>query len=270
MVVSSAQSPKPLRPQDRIESTEKSLRVLEAFSTERQGLNATMAAERAGLSRAAARRHLLTLAELGYLEESDGHYWLAPKVLRLASSYLASAWLPRLLQPSLNRLGAQTRLVCSVAIADVDGVVIIARSNLAASDKATAAAHGLHLGNRAALHTTSTGRIFLAQKTSAELGDWLAQYGRNLGRLTAQTLTKPDELRAAVKQASRQDWAYVAQENELGVHAVAVPLRDTNGHCVAAMNAVASVELVARASLERQVLPLLQAEAQSLRALLRV
>jgi IclR family pca regulon transcriptional regulator len=75
---------------DFIEGMAKGMAVLESFDTERQRLNATLAAQRAGITRAAARRHLLTLAHLGYLETDGSHFWLAPKVLRFSGSYLAS------------------------------------------------------------------------------------------------------------------------------------------------------------------------------------
>ncbi|MEP7100902.1 MAG: helix-turn-helix domain-containing protein, partial [Burkholderiales bacterium] len=67
---------------DFIEGLAKGLAVLESFDTERQRLNVTLAATRAGLSRAAARRQLLTLAHLGYLETDGSHYWLSARVLR--------------------------------------------------------------------------------------------------------------------------------------------------------------------------------------------
>ena len=79
---------------DFIEGIAKGMAVLESFDTERQRLNATLAAQRAGLTRAAARRHLLTLAHLGYLETDGSYFWLAPKVLRFSGSYLASSRLP--------------------------------------------------------------------------------------------------------------------------------------------------------------------------------
>ena len=96
----------PIAKADLIEGMAKGLAVLESFDTERQRLNATLAAQRTGLTRAAARRHLLTLAHLGYLETDGSYFWLAPKVLRFSGSYLASARLPRVLQPTLNRLAA--------------------------------------------------------------------------------------------------------------------------------------------------------------------
>ena len=118
----------PIAKADLIEGMAKGMAVLESFDTERQRLNATQAAERAGLTRAAARRHLLTLAHLGYLDTDGSHYWLAPKVLRFSGSYLASARLPRVLQPTLNRLAALTRESFSAVVLDRDEVVIVARS----------------------------------------------------------------------------------------------------------------------------------------------
>src|SRR4051812_2375782 len=142
---------------DYIAGMAKGLAVLESFDTERQRLNATLAAQRAGITRAAARRHLLTLSHLGYLETDGSYFWLAPKVLRFSGSYLASARLPRVAQPTLNRLTAQTGESFSVVVLDGDWGVIVARSGVARM-----LAYGLHLGARLPAHATSTGRVLLA------------------------------------------------------------------------------------------------------------
>ncbi|HVE54262.1 MAG TPA: helix-turn-helix domain-containing protein, partial [Ramlibacter sp.] len=110
---------------DYIAGMAKGLAVLESFDTQRQRLNATLAAERAGLTRAAARRHLLTLADLGYLESDGSYFWLSPKVLRFSGSYLASARLPRAVQPTLDRLAMLTQESFSVVVLDGDQVVIV-------------------------------------------------------------------------------------------------------------------------------------------------
>src|SRR6188508_1989018 len=161
---------------DFIEGIAKGMAVLESFDTERQRLNATLAAERAGLTRAAARRHLLTLAHLGYLETDGSWFWLSPKVLRFSGSYLASARLPRAIQPTLNRLAGHTGESFSAVVLDGDNVVIVARSGSAQL------AYGLHLGARLPAHATSTGRVLLAGKGRAEFSAWLK--GRELPRLT--------------------------------------------------------------------------------------
>ena len=118
----------PIAKADYIEGLAKGLAVLEAFDTERQRLNATLAAQRTGITRAAARRHLLTLNELGYLETDGSHYWLSARVLRFAGSYMATSRLPRALQPTLNRMSAQTEAAFSAVVLDGSEGVIVARS----------------------------------------------------------------------------------------------------------------------------------------------
>lgn len=270
---------------DFIEGMAKGMAVLESFDTERQRLNATQAAQRAGLTRAAARRHLLTLAHLGYLESDGSHFWLSAKVLRFSGSYLASARLPRTVQPTLNRLAAQTRDAYSVAVLEGDAVVIVARSaaalapdwaadwdgsslatGLPAPTSARLMAYGLHLGARLPAHASSTGRVLLASLPEPELAAWLE--GRALARLTPYTVTDPGALRKILEQIRQQDCCIASEEHEIGVHAVAVPLRNLQGKTVGALNAVLTPARLARGAIQRELLPLLQDAARELRALL--
>ena len=151
---------------DLIEGMAKGMAVLESFDTERQRLNATLAAQRAGITRAAARRHLLTLAHLGYLETDGSYFWLSSKVLRFSGSYLASSRLPRVLQPALERLASQSGEAFSAVVLNGDEVVIVARSSdvrrPVADGLPPVLAYGLHLGARLPAHATSTGRVLLA------------------------------------------------------------------------------------------------------------
>ncbi|WP_311222112.1 MULTISPECIES: IclR family transcriptional regulator C-terminal domain-containing protein [unclassified Acidovorax] len=257
---------------DFIAGMAKGMAVLESFDTERQRLNATLAAERAGLTRAAARRHLLTLAHLGYLETDGQYFWLAPKVLRLAGSYLASARLPRVVQPTLNRLAAQTQLPFSAVVLEGREVVIVARSTAQqgngrsgdAGDRVLA--YGLHLGSRLPAHATSTGRMLLAALPKSAVRDWLR--GHPLPRLTAYTQTEAPALRAAIDAARTADCCIASEEHELGVVALAVPLRDLQGRTVAALNVVTSPQRLPPARLQRDLLPMLQDAARELRPLL--
>lgn len=246
---------------DYIEGLAKGLAVLESFDTERQRLNATLAAERAGITRAAARRHLLTLAHLGYLDTDGSHFWLSPKVLRFSGSYLASARLPRLLQPTLNRLSAQLGDPVSAVVLDGAEVVIVARSGSNA-----VLAYGLHLGARLPAHATSTGRVLLAAQRKSDFNVWMK--GRVLARLTPRTVTEPRAFRAVIEQARADDWCVAHEEHEIGVHALAVPLRNMQGRTVAAMNVVTSPERLAPAAVQRELLPALLEAARELRPLL--
>ncbi len=254
----------PIAKADFIEGLAKGLAVLESFDTERQRLNATQAAERAGLTRAAARRHLLTLAHLGYLDTDGSHYWLSPKVLRFSGSYLASARLPRLVQPTLNRLALMARESFSVAVLDGDEVVIVARS--ASPQAQRLLPYGLHLGTRLPAHATSTGRVLLAALGAREVARWLK--GRVLPRLTPQTVVDARELRARIDQARRDDFAVAREEHEPGVLALAVPLRDMKGATLAALNVVVSPQRMDESELQRAALPLLLEASRELRSLL--
>ena len=274
-----------IAPADFIAGMAKGMAVLESFDTERQRLNATLAAQRAGITRAAARRHLLTLAHLGYLETDGSYYWLSAKVLRFSGSYLASARLPRVLQPTLNRLAAQTGESFSAVVLDDDQVVIVARSgnergrtdrvggpNYYANNSslgnqyAGILAYGLHLGARLPAYATSTGRVLLAALGESQFAAWANQH--SLTRLTSHTCTDMPTFQTIIAQARVQDYAVAHEEHELGVHALAVPLRNMQGKTVAALNVVTSLERLQPQTLQRDLLPLLQDAARELRVLI--
>lgn len=246
---------------DFIAGMAKGMAVLESFDVHRQRLNATLAAERAGLTRAAARRHLLTLAHLGYLETDGHYYWLAPKVLRFSGSYLASARLPRAVQPTLDRLAAQTQESFTAVVRDGNEVVIIARSG-----SSRVLAYGLHIGARLPAHATSTGRMMLAALPKREFAAWMR--GRELARLTARTVVEARRFRTLIDRIRADDYCFAGGEHELGVVALAVPLRDMRGNLVAALNVVAAADRQDEKTLTRDYLPLLLDAALQLRGVL--
>ena len=256
---------------DTIAGMAKGMAVLESFDTERQRLNATLAAQRAGITRAAARRHLLTLEHLGYLETDGSYFWLSAKVLRFSGSYIATARLPRVIQPTVNRLALQTGESLSVGVLDGAEVVVVARSvsmgaGALSSARPSLLASGLHLGARLPAHATSTGRVLLAAKTKSEFNAWMK--GKTLPRITAHTVTDAKTFRTEIERVRVQDYCVASEEHELGVHALAVPLRDMQGKTLAAMNIVLPPERLRGAALMRDVLPLMQEAAGQLRALL--
>ncbi len=259
----------PIAKSDFIAGMAKGLAVLESFDTERQRLNATLAAQRAGITRAAARRHLLTLAALGYLETDGSYFWLSSKVLRFSGTYLSSARFPRAVQPTLNRLAAQTQESFSAVVLDGSEVVIVARSGndwrSSAAGKTQVLAYGLRLGARLPAHATSTGRVLLAGLGESALSAWLQTYP--LRRLTAHTVTDTQILLSLIELARTQDYSLAVQEHELGVQALAVPLRNARGQVVGALNVVAAPHRWDEGALLAALLPVLQDAAQELRAL---
>lgn len=255
----------PIAKADYIEGLAKGLAVLEAFDTERQRLNATLAAQRTGMTRAAARRYLLTLAELGYLESDGSHYWLSARVLRLSGSYMATSRLPRALQPTLNRLAQQTQASFSVVVLDRGEGVIVARS-AGTAEPVRHLAYGLHLGARLPAHATSTGRVLLASLNKTDFSAWLKTHA--LSRITPRTESHVKDFKTLIAQVREQDYCVARDAHELGIHAVAVPLRNMQGDTLAALNVVGTPEQLSEAAVQRKWLPLLLEAAHELRPLL--
>ena len=220
---------------DLIEGAAKAFAVLESFTAERQKLNTTQTAEKAGLTRAAARRHLLTLEHLGYLQSEDGFFWLAPRILRLAGNYLSSARLPRAAQPTLNRLARDTSMAFSVAILDGAEVVIVARSGEHRRQSAMMP-QGIHLGARLPAYATSTGRVLLADLSTSRFK--AIRSSINFVGFTPNTVRSMRALEKQMQEVRAQGHCAAAQEHELGVYALAVPIRDSKGKCIAALNIV--------------------------------
>jgi IclR family pca regulon transcriptional regulator len=214
---------------------------------------------------------LLTLTALGYLETDGQYFWLSAKVLGFAGSYLSSARLPRAVQPTLHQLSLATQLSCSVAVLQNDAVIIVARGIWQGPDLPVKASHsvlayGLHVGTRLPAHATSTGQVLLANLTSAQMKAWLE--ANPLSRLTAHTATQTKDFKQKLKQAAKQDFCLATQEHELGVDALAVPLRNARGDTVAALNLVRSGAAPNAPDLAKRWLPLLQQTAQALRPLI--
>jgi IclR family pca regulon transcriptional regulator len=250
---------------DYVESLAKGLFVLEAFDTERQRLNATLAADRTGITRAAARRHLLTLAELGYLETDGRYYWLSARVLRFAGSYMATSRLPRTIQPTLHQLSQQTDASFSAVVLDGGEGVIVARS-AGVAEPARHLAYGLHLGARLPAHATSTGRVLLASLSKTDFAQWIQ--GRELARITSQTEVGLTAFKAMIAKVRQDDYCLAREAHELGIHALAVPLRNMQGNTLAAINVVGTAGQLTDAAVQRKWLPLLLDAARALRPLL--
>jgi IclR family pca regulon transcriptional regulator len=152
-----------------------------------------------------------------------------------------------------------------------DAVMIVARGIWQAADTNAKAnsmvlAYGLHVGTRLPAHATSTGQVLLANLSSEALDAWLEE--NTLSRLTAHTVTQAKVFRQKLKRIAKQDYGYAKQEHELGVDALAVPLRNERGETIAALNLVRSGAGSNAPHLANEWLPLLQQTAQSLRLLI--
>ena len=241
---------------DLIAGLEKGLAVIEAFDQDRPRLTISEVAARCNLTRAAARRYLITLEYLGYVSSDRKMYSLSPKVLRLGQSYMHSARLPRIVQPELHKLAYALKEASSAGVLDGDDVICIA-----ATEAGRLVSSTLQPGTRVPAYCTANGRVLLSTKTPEEVDAWLAR--QTPEPRTPHTLTGSDELRAEIARVRSQGYATVDQEFELGLRTISVPLKNYRGEVLAAMNISAQASRVSLEQLISDCLPaLLQAQAR--------
>lgn len=249
----------PQRDRYHVQSLARGLAVIRAFDENHPELTLSEVARAVNLTRAAARRFLLTLMDLGYVRSDGRRFSLTPRVLELGHAFLSSLTLPELAQPHLERLSAEVSESSSVSVLDDGWVAYVAR---VATSRIMSVA--INVGTRFPAYATSMGRVLLAGLPPDELDAHLAT--AELKPLTPHTVTDPQALRAEIDRVRAQGWVIVDQELEPGLRSIAVPLHDHHGRVVAAMNVSSHA---GRSSLERlrtEMLPALQRTAEAIEA----
>jgi IclR family pca regulon transcriptional regulator len=251
--MSSIESKSAAEDREYVAGLEKGLSIIEAFGIEHRALTLAEAAKITGHTRASARRSLLTLLRLGYVETDGKRFRLAARVLRLGHAYVASNPLPKVVQPILEALSQRVQEPSSLAVLDSTEVVFVAR----ASNRRSLSS-GLSMGSRLPAFCTATGRALPREER-----DMLLKRSRR-EPLTPHTRTALPELMALLDQAHGLGYAYSDEELEPGVRSIAVPVADASGRVVAAMSIAAAS---ARYTVEKAV-DLLLPELESSRRML--
>ncbi len=256
-------SPEHSRAAEHLESLDKGLRVLELFgSGEAANLAMIDVAGRLDMPRAVARRVLLTLERLGYLRSDGRRYALAPRVLTLGYTYLASLGFRAVAKPVLDSLAESTGRPCSVGVLDGMDVVYVLRSEARRLVRID-----LAVGSRIPAWVNSMGRLLLSGLDPAGLDQRLA--GLQPARLTRHTVTDKRKLKQRILDAGRQGWCYIADEVEEGIRGIAAPLHDADGRLIAATNMSLAFHERSETGLRRKLLPLLLEKTRSIEEILR-
>lgn len=240
-----------------VQSLERGLAVIRTFGAGSSNLTLSDVAKATGLTRAAARRFLLTLTDLGYVRTDGKYFTLTARVLELGYAFLSSMTLPEVAQPHLERLSAEVHESSSVSVLEGDDVVYIAR--FAVSRIMTVS---ITVGTRFPAHATSMGHVLLAGLDEQALSDYLAH--ARLEPLTSHTITSAEKLRSELDQVRAQGWALVDQELEEGLRSVAAPLRDRSGKVIAAVNVSTHASRTTVESVRRDMVPPLLAACEGI------
>jgi IclR family transcriptional regulator, pca regulon regulatory protein len=260
---------------DYVASMARGIEIIRAF-TARQGtepfvfprrirpadaLTLSQVAERVGVARAVARRFLLTLADLGYVATDGKYFRLTARVLDLGYAYLSSMPLSHMATEFLEKVTEETKESSSASVLNGQDIIYVARV-----PTRRILSIAISIGTRLPAYCTSMGRVLLAALPQPELEEYLEQV--ELPARTPHTVTDKSRLREILHDVSREGYALTSGELEEGLRSIAVPVRSSAGHTVAAINVSTQVGRVTKAQMLREFLPILRSAAQRLGAVL--
>jgi IclR family pca regulon transcriptional regulator len=246
---------------DFMTSFARGLAVIRAFADSRKPQTIAQISQQTGIPRAAVRRCLHTLRQLGYVDAELNNFSLRPKILTLGYSYLSSTPLTIAAQPCLNGISKALGESSSLAVLEEDQVLYVARAATARVMSVS-----LNAGSRLPAYCTSLGRVLLAHLPPAELDAYFAR--ADLQGKTEHTITDEGALRAVLAQVARDGYAINNEELELGLRSIAVPVRGASGRVLAALNVGAQAVRVSPKRMVEAFLPVLRLGAQELAMLL--
>lgn len=243
-----------------LQSLARGLAVLTAFRPERGRLTMAQVAKATGLTRAGARRILLTLEHLGYVSVDKRLFFLTSQVLDLTAGYSAQP-LWETTRKVLQSIAGKLNETVSAGTLDGHDVVYAVRVR---------SSHLLHLelkeGARLPAHASSMGRVLLAALPPGSLERYLRT--TELMRYTRCTITNPSLLRQRLQEVRQQGWCAVRDEIEEGICGVSVPLVDSSGRTVAALNVSVSSKRATARLIGKTIVPALREAAKSISAML--
>jgi IclR family transcriptional regulator, pca regulon regulatory protein len=235
----------------------KGLAILEALASHDGRMTIAEAAQTTGATRASARRCLLTMTALGYLEFDGKFYRPQPRLHLLSSSYSLSRPLPQLAQPLLAQARTKLNESVSLGVLDEDYVLFIARA-----DAERLVSTRVSLGTRIPAYATAVGRVLMASWNDEKLQAYLRETKPVAS--TRKSLIRKKQVLDAVRKAQALGYAILDEELEIGLRAIAVPVRDSRDQIVASMSVSASSSRVTVPQMIRDFLPVLQEYAAKL------
>ena len=238
-------------------SLERGLAVIRCFDEAHPVRTLSGVAEATGMTRAAARRFLLTLQSLGYVESEELLFRLTPRTLDLGYAYLASTPWWRHAQRTAEAVGAETRQACAVGVLEGESVVYVAyapATNLPSLARSP--------GTRLPAVATAIGRLLIGGLPDAEAKALIKR--AKLSRFTPLTITDAGKLWEAIVHARGDGYCVVNQELEVGLRGIGVPIADRGGRIIAAMSLSVRDLHIPLADLRTKLLAPLRRAAQSI------
>lgn len=242
---------------DRAQSLFKGLLVLQSFTEGHQQMSLTEVAEAVNMNLATTRRFLLTLVDLGYLNQDGKRYTLTPKVMTLGYNYLSNQPWWKLANPVAEEISRELKESCSIGVLSNDQLIFVARAQ-----GPRVFAINLSPGRIVPVHAAGIGRVLLAEMSDAQLDEF---FERNPPvKLTQHTVTNLSSIRAELDNVRRMGHSIVDQELDEGLLAISVPIRDASGKAVAALGISTQAQRYTNDDLRKNFLPVLLKGAEQI------
>jgi DNA-binding IclR family transcriptional regulator len=226
-----ASAPTPAENKSSIQVIDRLVILLDVLAQHPDSLPLKVLASQAGLHPSTAHRILSAMTAAGFVERVEGGtYRLGIRLLELGALVKERLSLREVAHPWLQQLHRTTGESVNLGIRDGDHIVYIERTSGGRS-----AVRVVHIvGSRAPLHTTATGKLFLAEEPRAEVERYVARTG--LAPMTPRSITDPMRLYEELERVRREALAYDLDEQEVGVRCIAAGIRDEDGTLVAGLS----------------------------------
>jgi IclR family transcriptional regulator, pca regulon regulatory protein len=236
---------------DLVDGLRKGLEVITAFDDTTPRMTQSDLAQRLDLSRAAARRYLLTLASLGYVASDGKHFWLTPKVMQLGRSYAASSRLPRTILPELQTLTERCGESTNFAILEDTEAVYVCCVN---ANRLLST--GIEPGTRLPGYTSTAGRVLASFMGDDALEQWIERSAPH--GYTNFTVTDHTKIKREIGKMRKLGYGVTESQFELGLRGISVPLFDSTNALIGAISVSMAVSSMPASVAVKTLVPMLK------------
>lgn len=242
---------KTLNNKDIVAALIKGINVIKAFDEDNTLMTLSDVAKKVDITRANARRLLLTLESLGYVRQRDNFFFLSPKIIELGYSYYASLPWTDLAYKNLKQIASDCKLSCSISI--LDNIHIICIMRIAAQ---RVLSEGIHVGTRLPTAYTATGRVYMANMEDKALKKFIKTLP--LKAHTKNSITSHEKLYQIIQRDRHLPYQIVEEELEDGLISISSPIYNNYNEVVGAMNIGSHTSYKSLDILKKSILPKLQ------------
>jgi DNA-binding IclR family transcriptional regulator len=206
------------------QSAERVLALLKTFDDSRVELGVAEIARALDVHKSTASRLAAALERTGFLARAGRRYRLGVEVIRLGTIALRSFDLVATMQPGMEKVSQRTGETVNLAVPDGEDVLNVAE----VPSTYILSCSGGWIGRRTRPHAVANGKVLLAYGALPQ--------PQALERYTPRTITALGTLERELDQVRRDGYATAVSELEEGLVAVAAPVFDPAGTCVAALS----------------------------------